>query len=123
MRLINADALKEIYEKWLSQLENPDDAGDKDCIKTCIAELEDAPTIEAVPVVRCLKCKHERKLTYAERIRFTSDCVVCMHPYGPGVSYPEYKMDGRVVWKSDYCMYGEPKQCGGDLDGNQADPV
>lgn len=63
--------------------------------------------------IRCLKCRHARKLTFSEGIRFTSDCAVCMHPYGAGVSYPEYSMDGRVVWKSDYCSYGEPKPDGG----------
>lgn len=82
----------------------------------CANELRKLPSIEAVPVVRCLKCRHARELTYAEGIRFTSDCLVCMNPHGAGVSYPEYNMDGRVVWKSDYCSYGDQKHDGGTED-------
>lgn len=57
-RLIDADALLALYKKWLPQLTQPEDAGDRNGVETCIAVLEEAPTIYAVPVVRCKDCKH-----------------------------------------------------------------
>ena len=57
-RLIDANALLEIYKKWIPQLANPEDNGDRRGVETCIAVLEDAPTIAAVEIVRCKKCKH-----------------------------------------------------------------
>lgn len=45
MRLIDADELLNTYRKWIPQLILPDDEGDKNGIETCIAVLEDAPTI------------------------------------------------------------------------------
>lgn len=45
MRLIDADELLNTYKKWIPQLILPDDEGDKNGIETCIAVLEDAPTI------------------------------------------------------------------------------
>lgn len=109
VRLIDANALR------LNWLEN----GQNEYLYDTNAVLDSidvAPTIEAVPVMRCLKCRHARELTYAEGIRFTSDCLVCMNPHGAGVSYPEYNMDGRVVWKSGYCSYGDQKHDGGTED-------
>lgn len=82
----------------------------------CADELRKLPSIEAIPVVRCQKCRHARELTCIERMRFSSDCVVCMYSCGAGNSYPEYSMDGRVVLKYDYCSYGEQKPDGGETD-------
>lgn len=48
MRLIDADALLSIYNKWLPQLTAPEDAGDRNGVETCIAVLNDAPTVNAV---------------------------------------------------------------------------
>jgi hypothetical protein len=45
VRLIDADELLNTYRKWIPQLILPDDEGDKNGIETCIAVLEDAPTI------------------------------------------------------------------------------
>ena len=51
MRLIDADALEEIYKLWIPQLSSKEDEGDKRGVETCIAVLQDAPTIEAQPVM------------------------------------------------------------------------
>lgn len=45
MRLIDADKLEKLYKGWLPQLILPEDEKDKQAIETCIAVLEDAPTI------------------------------------------------------------------------------
>lgn len=47
MRLIDADALKAIYENWLPQLNKMEDEGNKRGVINCIAVLDAAPTIEA----------------------------------------------------------------------------
>ena len=72
--------------------------------------IHSLPTTDAIPVVRCVKCRHARELSGIEKIRFTSDCVVCKHPHGAGVSYPEYNMTGRVVWKEGFCSCGDLKE-------------
>lgn len=81
--------------------------------------IHSLPTTDATPVVRCQKCRHARELTDVEKIRFTSDCAVCTHPHGAGVSYPEYHMTGRVVWKNGFCSCGDPKEEGA-TDGSES---
>ena len=55
MRLIDADkAIGRYYAEWEKQ-DISDGAQDRDWLKQCIDE---APTIDAVPVVRCRECKH-----------------------------------------------------------------
>ena len=78
MRLIDADALMEKYHKtavWDSWI-----------------EIEAAPTVDAVPVVRCKDCRYAR--TSYGRI----DCI-------NGISY-------RNSWNNpyDYCSYGERRE-------------
>jgi hypothetical protein len=50
-RLIDANELLRIYKKWIPQLALPEDEGDKRGVETCIAVLEDQPTVDAVEVV------------------------------------------------------------------------
>ena len=57
-RLIDADKLLEIYKKWVPQLSSKEDEGDRRGVETCIAVLEDMPTIDAVKIVRCKDCKY-----------------------------------------------------------------
>ena len=56
-RLIDAEKLLESYKKWIPQLSSKEDEGDRRGVETCIAVLEDMPTIDAVEVVRCRECK------------------------------------------------------------------
>lgn len=49
-RLIDANELLRIYKKWIPQLALPEDEGDKRGVETCIAVLEDQPTVDAVEV-------------------------------------------------------------------------
>ena len=56
MRLIDADkAIGRYYAEWEKQ-DISDGAQDRDWLKQCIDE---APTIDAVPVVRRQECKHK----------------------------------------------------------------
>ena len=91
MRIIDADKLLETYKKWIPQLSSKEDAGDKQGVETCIAVLEDAPTIDAVTVVRCRDCKkHSSSVFYP-------DMFFC----------PEH---GRYMNPDGYCSYGERKK-------------
>ena len=57
MRLIDADRLSEaIYDNVPAPYEDASWAKEN-----CLAEIEAAPTIDAVPVVRCRECKKKNK--------------------------------------------------------------
>lgn len=74
MRLIDTDKL-ERQEYW----------GNERCFDYVDAEdIDNAPTVDAVPVVRCKDCKHE----------FGGSCIIC----GFQKRKPE-----------DFCSYGERK--------------
>ena len=54
MRLIDADTYKEILDSWLSDMnagENEEENVEGTAIYSCICQLDDAPTIDATPVV------------------------------------------------------------------------
>lgn len=53
-----------------------------------------APTVDAVPVVRCRECKHSEKIDYQGRWLYC-----CMRYAGPS-----------VVRKDDFCSHGERKE-------------
>ena len=90
-RLINANALLKIYKDWIPQLMLPKDAGDKRGVETCIKVLQDAPTIDAVPVIRCKECKYSGIYQY-------SGSMYCTNENGYG--FPNQKPD-------DFCSRGE----------------
>ena len=82
-RLIDADKL-ERQEYW----------GNERCFDYVDADdIDNAPTVDAVPVVRCKDCKHY-------------DLGVCLKIYSDGNAHPE-------AWQSrrpeDFCSYGERK--------------
>ena len=82
MRLIDADLLSEaIHDNVPAPYEDASWAKDN-----CLVELEAAPTVDAVPVVRCRECKY----------------------------YDKYQCPMRLslVWTEDYdfCSYGERKE-------------
>ena len=88
MRLIDADALRE-KAQWM---EMPDRQGiNFDVRAVSVSSIDLAPTIDAVPVVRCKDCKHweDGWLGY---------CTKC---------HTAIPYDG-------YCSYGERKGAGGN---------
>ena len=52
--------------------------------------MEDAPTIDAVEVVRCKECKYHEDTSITE----------CEHCH----------LIGKTVWYNDFCSYGELKE-------------
>lgn len=70
------------------------------------AAIDNAPTVDAVPVVYCKDCSHARPLNLRELMVFDSNCFVCTSQYGAGTSFPEYEMTGRVVFPKGFCCYG-----------------
>ena len=95
MRLIDADWLSEaIHDNAPAPYDDASWAKDN-----CLIELEAAPTVDAVPVVRCRECKHWK---FAQHIndnlchRFDGDPWIPTEP-------------------NDFCSYGERKE-GADND-------
>ena len=92
MRLIDAD--------WVLEHIKPYELSDEDwsvtggtAIRLIHNAIEKAPTIDAVPVVRCRECKH----------RGTDDCI--FHIKGePADEELLLKLD------NDFCSYGERKE-------------
>lgn len=99
MRMIDADALLAHFAEM--QRVEPDERGREYSCNfrssggeqaaewyTIEDAVENAPTIDAVPVVRCGECKHRRDIGYA---------IVCY-------------FDGSEVADDHYCSYGERKE-------------
>ena len=97
MQLIDAMAYRKVLEEEKDyQLEHCKDSFKYRCgIEIAIADLGDAPTIDAVPVVRCKDCDHG--------LRCVDGYVRCSHPVGKVI---------LMKW-SDFCSYGERR--GGEL--------
>ena len=90
-RLIDADALKEYATGGVTSVGF-----------LTLAEIDKAPTIDAVPVVRCKDCKH-----YKHGKHFT-DINFCQRlPY-----YAE--RGGLNTADDDFCSYGERREDGED---------
>ena len=110
MRLIDGDVAVENIEEWLNSVGTA--LIGKGLSYTCelMGCIEDAPTINAVPVVRCRECKYwgdeDGKLQDSDGVLFAR-CKV-----------HNYLIDGRHTgWcptENDFCSYGERK----DGDGN-----
>ena len=87
MRLIDADRLSEaIYDNVPAPYEDASWAKEN-----CLAEIEAAQTVDAVPVVRCRECNHCDPENYH-----------CDHPMGTSAPFRR-KPD-------DFCSYGERKE-------------
>lgn len=87
MRLIDADWLSEaIHDNVPAPYEDASWAKEN-----CLAEIDAAPTVDAVPVVRCRECKHCDPENYH-----------CDHPMSTTAPLSR-KPD-------DFCSYGERKE-------------
>ena len=82
MRLIDADATKRRVADTFF-----------DTLVPCVNRaLDDSPTIDAVPVVRCRECGHGMPCV--------DGYVRCSHPAGKSI----------LMKSSDFCSYGERKE-------------
>ena len=91
MRLIDGDAL--MYEA------NSDGAyGYVDA-----KQISEAPTIDAVPVVRCRECRHHRDKNEQEQQYLVEDILICTSPDATDDCW-------NAVWPDRFCSYGERKE-------------
>ena len=96
MRLIDADALKRKSVPLLFPTKmEPCGHIPVPVNAVVVAEIEQAPTIDAVPVVRCENCNHGYPC---------GDEIVCYHP--------EYELaEGKWSYKKDFfCAFGDTKE-------------
>ena len=91
MRLIDADALKEeLRNSWIRKAKMPMEADP--FLAFAMSDIDNAPTIDAVEVVRCKEC---RKWTEVED--GTGVCNM-ISPYMIG------------IYGYDYCSFGERRE-------------
>jgi hypothetical protein len=95
-RLIDADKLEK-QEYW----------GNERCFDYVDAEdIDNAPTVDAVPVVRCKGCKHYRNYPNG----------LCYLHTEPKTNARGHSGNAVCVEPDDFCSYGERKD-GGDAEG------
>ena len=99
MRLIDADLLSEAIRDNV-----PAPYDDASWAKeNCLYEIDMAPTVDAVPVVRCRECKHFRH--YGKTSLFINGKNIKAGWCQRRISYDEeYRMTA-----DDFCSYGERK--------------
>ena len=105
MRLIDANAYKRILEGWISGMHSGEDEQDAEgsAIFSCICQLDDAPTVDAEPVVRCKDCQNWKR-----NVGLTDS------PNGHCFEH-DIDTNGR-----DFCSYGERmRQAKRDEGGNE----
>ena len=97
MRLIDADRLSEaIYDNVPAPYEDAVFAKED-----CLTEVYAAPTVDAVPVVRCRDCIH----------RYTENCPMFFHASYWHEGYEEYVDDDTDHTEDDYfCAEGKRKE-------------
>lgn len=108
MRLIDADALVEDIEEYQKSMMFDSYAERMhfdEMIDFAVDHLEEAPTIDAVPVVRCKDCIHAVDITnYRMAKRFGDHAKQCMRCRGDsGFGY----LDLSVVYPDGFCDEGE----------------
>ena len=95
MRLIDGDGLWERlnYEPW-------EHNADRDEIALPIVNA--APTVDAVPVVRCKDCKHSTLPSALTQRYGAPGTLTCHNRYSP--------CNWRNVGGEDFCSYGERRE-------------
>ena len=101
MRTIDADALMKTVFNDVVLVD-----GEVKGVGLILAEtVDNAPTIDAVPVVRCRECKH----------RYTENCPMYFHDFYWLEGYGEYVDDDTDHTEDDYfCPKGERKEGAGN---------
>lgn len=115
-RLIDVDALLGTLSDIITELPVPIESyieGLRDGLDRACEIIEQAPTIDAIPVVRCKGCRWAREKDHREPTDTPGEliCQCFKHHYIPA------PWGARMaVCKEDYCSYGEKKSPGGDED-------
>ena len=66
-------------------------------------DIESAPTVDAVEVVRCRECKHHRDKNEQEQQYLVKDILICISPDATDDCW-------NAVWPDHFCSYGERKE-------------
>ena len=66
-------------------------------------QISEAPTVDAVPVVRCRECKHHRDKNEQEQQYLVEDILICTSPDATDDCW-------NAVWPDHFCSYGERKE-------------
>ena len=104
MRLIDADAFEVL--SWKATKKQDYDSGFADGVRFAVEKMDEAQTVDAVPVVRCKDCKYwvfidkDNGIGYGECM---NDCAVIRRDAWPNEDY--------------FCADGERKD-GGRINGN-----
>ena len=103
MRLIDADALKRKAVPLLFPTKmEPCGHIPVPVNSVVVAEIEQAPTIDAVPVVRCKDCKHSELEFFVDNGTIRIEKYKCGNHLGMGMA--------QEVNADDFCSYGERKE-------------
>ena len=100
MKIIDADAFLAIYKRWISQLSDLKEyEGDKRGVETCIAVLEEAPTIDPTTLA-------PRWVSVEERLPNHYETVLChkKRPYKGDIMILVWDKVGRV-WLGEKGFY------------------
>ena len=92
MRMIDADATKRRVADTFFDTLIP-------CVNRA---LDDSPTIDAVPVVRCKDCKHSELEFFVDNGTIRIEKYKCGNHLGMGMA--------QEVNADDFCSYGERKE-------------
>ena len=93
MSLINREALLSYADLWAS-------CGEHYTAEDVIMMIKTAPTVDAVPVVRCRECKHHRDKNEQEQQYLVEDILIC-------TSQDATEDCWNAVWPDHFCSYGE----------------
>ena len=72
----------------------------------CLLMIAEAPTVDAVLVVRCKDCKYTRKKNGHEQFMYNENVCICTKEDIWGINKSE------LVWSDGFCSYGERKDNG-----------
>ena len=64
--------------------------------------IDEQPTVDAVPVVRCKDCEHHTELTMPEKFQFGNNVVWC--------DFNDCRTGKKLTRDDKYCGYGKRKE-------------
>lgn len=100
--LISRSALIEEYE-WLKSQVNSSSVSE---IEEHIERIKKAPAVDAVLVVRCKDCQHQRERNEYERNYLAEGVLICTSPDATDDCW-------NAVWPDHFCSYGERRSSDG----------
>lgn len=109
MRLVDANSYKRILEGLLSGVHSDGDEQENAeglSISNCIRQLDDAPTIDAEPVVRCKDCEHFKNYGKTSLLADGKNIKA-------GWCYRRIRYDEEYrMQPDDFCSYGKRRNGG-----------